>query len=109
MRERKSCSLYSIHHPSEFVRHIEGLAKNAGELHQDHFEEYLNMSTDEKTAMVKAFSDLRTRNQVLRRDTPRAKIQDVANIVCNMKMLVRGTVENVHCKLTSIHLDGWAR
>ncbi|KAJ6562979.1 hypothetical protein B0H10DRAFT_2239676 [Mycena sp. CBHHK59/15] len=44
----------------------------------------------EKDAMVERFRDNRTRNFALRRDTPRAKCHDVANVVRNMKMLVHG-------------------
>jgi hypothetical protein len=43
----------------------------------------------EKQALVERFRDVRENNHKIRRDTARGKIQDVANVVRNMKMLVR--------------------
>ncbi|KAJ6603151.1 hypothetical protein B0H10DRAFT_1957892 [Mycena sp. CBHHK59/15] len=57
-------------------------------LHTDHFEEYQSLTITEKDALVECFRNLKDRNFKLRRDTPRAKIQDVTNIVRNMKMLM---------------------
>jgi hypothetical protein len=67
----------------------DGIAKRVPELHADHYEEYKSLTTKEMEAVVKCFRDVKQRSLKLRRDTPRAKIQDVANIVCNMKMLIR--------------------
>jgi sarcosine oxidase delta subunit len=67
---------------------LEGLAKTVPQLHTDHIEEYYALTDEEKGALVERFRDIKSRNFSLRRDTPRAKIQDVANIVRNMKMLV---------------------
>ncbi|KAJ7241549.1 hypothetical protein C8J57DRAFT_1526695 [Mycena rebaudengoi] len=66
----------------------QGLAKNVPQLHMDHIDEYNALTDEEKDALVERFRDIRSRNFALRRDTPRAKIQDVANIVRNMKMLM---------------------
>ncbi|KAJ6611833.1 hypothetical protein B0H10DRAFT_1808651 [Mycena sp. CBHHK59/15] len=47
-----------------------------------------NHSPRRKGRLVERFRDLKQRNLNLRRDMARAKIQDVANIVRNMKMLM---------------------
>ncbi|KAJ6612064.1 hypothetical protein B0H10DRAFT_1918368 [Mycena sp. CBHHK59/15] len=66
----------------------EGIAKRVPELHADHYEEYKSLTTEEKEAVVERFRDIKQRSFKLRRDTPRAKIQDVANIIRNIKMLM---------------------
>ncbi|KAJ7229516.1 hypothetical protein B0H12DRAFT_1029962 [Mycena haematopus] len=65
-----------------------GEAKNAKEIHRDHFAEYEALTPDEKESLVQEFEKDRTQNFRLRRDTPRGKVQDVANVVRNMKMLM---------------------
>ncbi|KAJ7853295.1 hypothetical protein B0H14DRAFT_3450278 [Mycena olivaceomarginata] len=80
----------------------EGLVKNAPQLHRDYYDEYTQLTTAEKTALVDKFKPIREQNYALHRDTPRAKIQDVANIVRNMKMLLyalkqRVGVEGLFC------------
>jgi hypothetical protein len=67
----------------------DGESKNACELHEDYFEEYRQMTDEEKDALVERHKDVGVRDIKLRRDTPRAKVQDVANIVRNMQLLVR--------------------
>ncbi|KAJ7785380.1 hypothetical protein B0H14DRAFT_2630594 [Mycena olivaceomarginata] len=67
--------------------HKVGDSKSVTQLHTDHFEEYEALTPEEKTELVQEFEKTRTRNFQLRRDTPRARVQDVANVVCNMKML----------------------
>ncbi|KAJ7733212.1 hypothetical protein DFH07DRAFT_780656 [Mycena maculata] len=63
---------------------------NAPTLHHDYFEEYKTLTDAEKDAYVEHFKDTKTREVKLRRDTPRGKIQDVANIVRNIKLLMVG-------------------
>ncbi|KAJ7482798.1 hypothetical protein B0H11DRAFT_2193174 [Mycena galericulata] len=67
-----------------------GESKDGPELHDEYFDEYKNLTTTEKDALVERFRLIRDREPKLRRDTPRAKIQDVANIVRNMKLLMVG-------------------
>lgn len=67
----------------------EGIAMNAPDIHRNFWAEYAAKSEQEKSDIVKQYSKLTTRVVSLRRDTPRARIQDVANISRNMKMLVR--------------------
>ncbi|KAJ7717536.1 hypothetical protein DFH07DRAFT_738442 [Mycena maculata] len=67
-----------------------GESKNAPKLHVDYFEEYQNLTDTEKEALIERFKDTKTREVKLRRATPRAKIQDVANIVRNIKLLMVG-------------------
>ncbi|KAJ7735458.1 hypothetical protein B0H16DRAFT_1327088 [Mycena metata] len=67
-----------------------GEYKDATQLHQDYFEEYRDMTDEDKDAMVERWVTHRNHNVTLRRATPRAKIQDVSNIVRNMKLLMCG-------------------
>ncbi|KAJ7069006.1 hypothetical protein B0H15DRAFT_755894, partial [Mycena belliarum] len=67
-----------------------GEAKDAPQLHIDYHEEYAHMTDEEKDELVKRWVQNRNSNVVLRRDTPRAKIQDVSNIIRNMKVLMCG-------------------
>ncbi|KAJ6563495.1 hypothetical protein B0H10DRAFT_1108031 [Mycena sp. CBHHK59/15] len=67
-----------------------GESKNARQLHADYHDEYLGKTDEEKDEMVMRWVQNRNGSVVLRRDTPRAKIQDVANIVRNMKVLMCG-------------------
>ncbi|KAJ6602308.1 hypothetical protein B0H10DRAFT_1823204 [Mycena sp. CBHHK59/15] len=84
-RERKSIQLATC---TVANCAAEGITKRVPELHADHYEEYKSLTIEEKEAVVERFRDVKQRNFKLRRDTPRAKIQDVANIVRNMKMLM---------------------
>ncbi|KAJ6609005.1 hypothetical protein B0H10DRAFT_1696730, partial [Mycena sp. CBHHK59/15] len=72
-----------------------GISKKVHEIHSDHIEEYNALTEAEKAALVERFSETRERNQHLRRDTPRAKIQDVSNVVRNMKMLMSALATRV--------------
>jgi hypothetical protein len=67
---------------------IGGEAKDATELHEEYIDEYRNLTNEEKDEYVNRFQTNRARDVKLRRATPRAKMQDVANIVRNMKLLV---------------------
>ncbi|KAJ7734415.1 hypothetical protein B0H16DRAFT_1327586 [Mycena metata] len=63
---------------------------NTAQLHVDYIDEYCEMTDKEKDEMVERWVENKRNNTVLRRATPRAKIQDVANIVRNMKLLMCG-------------------
>ncbi|KAJ7764193.1 hypothetical protein DFH07DRAFT_738404 [Mycena maculata] len=83
-----------------------GEAKDAPTLHQDYFDEYKHLTVVEKDALVARFKDTRAREVKIRRDTPHAKIQDVANIARNMKLLMvrlstRVGVEGFFCIVRS--------
>ncbi|KAJ7753382.1 hypothetical protein DFH07DRAFT_960222 [Mycena maculata] len=67
-----------------------GESKNAPTLHEDYFDEYKHLTEQEKEALIERFKDTKARDVKLRRDTPRAKIQDVANIARNIKLLMIG-------------------
>ncbi|KAJ7726207.1 hypothetical protein B0H16DRAFT_1735740 [Mycena metata] len=67
-----------------------GETKDAPQLHADHFDEYKHLTDAEKDELVERWVKHRNSNVTLRRATPRAKIQDVANIVRNMKVLMYG-------------------
>ncbi|KAJ7294037.1 hypothetical protein C8J57DRAFT_1041559 [Mycena rebaudengoi] len=67
-----------------------GESKRAPELHREYFEEYSQLTDAEKDEYVERFKEVRQREIKLRRDTPRGKIQDVANIVRNIKLLMCG-------------------
>ncbi|KAJ7192580.1 hypothetical protein GGX14DRAFT_479933 [Mycena pura] len=73
----------------------QGLVMNAPELHTQYFDEYSNLTTQEKEELCTKWESLRSTNFHLRRDTPRAKIQDVANVVRNMKMLLSALAQRV--------------
>ncbi|KAJ7244252.1 hypothetical protein C8J57DRAFT_1083146 [Mycena rebaudengoi] len=68
----------------------QGLSKRVGQLHDDHYEEYAAFTDEQKQDCVDRFKDLRSREVKLRRDTPRGRIQDLANTVRNMQMLIVG-------------------
>ena len=53
-----------------------------------YFDEYQALTAEEKQELVERFRDERSTNMVLRRDTPRGRIQDVANVMRNIQMLV---------------------
>ncbi|KAJ7284760.1 hypothetical protein C8J57DRAFT_1052911 [Mycena rebaudengoi] len=79
-----------VHHQEKINPYNAFKSEKAAEarLHMDHIDEYNALTDEEKDTLVERFRDIRSRNFALRRDTPRAKIQDVANIVRNMKMLM---------------------
>lgn len=85
-----------------------GESKNVPELHNDHFEEYRLLTDEQKDEYVEQFKERHTRDLKLRRDTPRAKIQDVANIVRNMKLLVC-PVLHFEVPWLMDAADGWPR
>ncbi|KAJ6463585.1 hypothetical protein DFH09DRAFT_1347256 [Mycena vulgaris] len=72
-----------------------GESKNVRELHEEFFEEYSKLTDEEKDALVERHKDVGSREVKLRRDTPRAKIQDVSNMVRNMQLLMMGLNQRV--------------
>ncbi|KAJ7223777.1 hypothetical protein C8J57DRAFT_1094166, partial [Mycena rebaudengoi] len=64
--------------------------KRAPELHCDYFEEYNQLMDAEKYEYVERFKETCNWEVKIRRDTLRGKIQDVANIVRNIKLLMCG-------------------
>ncbi|KAJ7259985.1 hypothetical protein B0H12DRAFT_1014261 [Mycena haematopus] len=73
----------------------QGLVMNAPDLHNQYFDEYSKLTMEEKQALCKRWETVRSTNFQLHRDTPRAKIQDVSNIVRNMKMLMSALAQRV--------------
>ncbi|KAJ7730225.1 hypothetical protein DFH07DRAFT_781667 [Mycena maculata] len=67
-----------------------GEVKDTPTLHTDYFDEYKTLTEEEKDALVKRFRDTKTREVKLRCNTPCRKIQDVVNIVRNIKLLMVG-------------------
>jgi hypothetical protein len=68
--------------------HTGGEPKRAPELHCDYFEEYNQLMDAEKYEYVERFKETCNWEVKIRRDTLRGEIQDVANIVRNIKLLV---------------------
>ncbi|KAJ6617353.1 hypothetical protein B0H10DRAFT_1797641 [Mycena sp. CBHHK59/15] len=66
-----------------------GVPKKAQDMHDDIIDEYRALMEEDKNALVERFQKAKEHNATLRRDTPRARVLDVANVVRNMKMLVR--------------------
>ncbi|KAJ6573776.1 hypothetical protein DFH09DRAFT_915771, partial [Mycena vulgaris] len=60
---------------------------NVPELHKEYYDEYARLTDEEKAELVQRFSDNRA-DGVIHRDTPRARVQDVANTVRNMRRLM---------------------
>ncbi|KAJ7765463.1 hypothetical protein DFH07DRAFT_955705 [Mycena maculata] len=67
-----------------------GESKDAPTLHEEYDAEYRGLTDEQKDEYIEHFKDRRTKEVTLRCATPRAKIQDVANITGNMKMLMAG-------------------
>ncbi|KAK7016039.1 hypothetical protein R3P38DRAFT_2542991 [Favolaschia claudopus] len=73
----------------------QGTAMTGGDLHKAHYPEYQALTKDERDTLVEEFDKTKQRNFHLRRDTPRARVQDVSNVVRNMKMLLFGAGQRV--------------
>ncbi|KAJ7635959.1 hypothetical protein DFH06DRAFT_1002820 [Mycena polygramma] len=67
-----------------------GESLDAADLHREYHDEYSQLTDAEKDTIVARFLEKRGQDVKLRRDTPRGKIQDVANIVRNIKLLMCG-------------------
>ncbi|KAJ7743994.1 hypothetical protein B0H14DRAFT_2406887 [Mycena olivaceomarginata] len=72
-----------------------GIKEDAIALQANHIDEYLALSTEEKKALVADFEEVKAQNFHLHRDTPRARIQDVSNVVRNIKILLSALSKRV--------------
>ncbi|KAJ7166463.1 hypothetical protein C8R43DRAFT_1122032 [Mycena crocata] len=73
-----------------------GEPKKAPALHRDYHDEYEALDDDQKQEYVKRYQEEEGEREVkLRRDTPRAKLQDIGNVIRNMKMLMTGAALRV--------------
>ena len=72
----------------KLTRLAEGDPKAAPELHKDFHAEYTALTEEEKQEYVDRFIDTRSREVKIRKATPRGRIQDLANTVRNMQLLV---------------------
>ncbi|KAJ7281722.1 hypothetical protein C8J57DRAFT_1056136 [Mycena rebaudengoi] len=68
----------------------QGEPKRITQLHNEFHGEYSLLTEEEKEACVDWFVDIKSHEVKLCRDTPRGRIQDLANIYCNMQMLMVG-------------------
>ncbi|KAJ6550324.1 hypothetical protein B0H19DRAFT_1093671 [Mycena capillaripes] len=73
----------------------QGLVMSAPELHAHFFDDYSKLTKQEKDDLCEKWEEVRSTNFRLRRDTPHAKIQDVSNVVRNMKMLLSALSQRV--------------
>ncbi|KAF7341569.1 hypothetical protein MSAN_02053800 [Mycena sanguinolenta] len=60
------------------------------ELHEEYKEEYEALTATEKAELVARFEKIKEDIPKIRRDTPKARVQDVANTVRNIEALFRG-------------------
>ncbi|KAJ7142730.1 hypothetical protein C8R44DRAFT_866034 [Mycena epipterygia] len=65
-----------------------GIVQKVPELHKNIIDDYHLLTDEAKEALIERHVVLQNRNTNLRRDTPHGKIQDVSNVVRNMKMLL---------------------
>ena len=82
---------------------IEGLVMSTPELHAQYFDEYSKLMTQEKEALCKKWEMVHSTNIHLHHDMLQVKIQDVANVMWNMKMLV-SELHTIHFKLSDLSL-----
>ncbi|KAJ7301257.1 hypothetical protein DFH08DRAFT_724488 [Mycena albidolilacea] len=73
----------------------QGIVMSAPDIHTNFFDEYEKLTKDEKNDLCTRWEKVRSTNFQLHRDTPRAKVQDVANVVRNMKMLLSALSQRV--------------
>ncbi|KAJ6591775.1 hypothetical protein DFH09DRAFT_1073634 [Mycena vulgaris] len=71
-----------------------GEALNVPALHKEYHEEYARLTEEEKAVLVQRFEEQRSEPKICHL-TPRARIQEVANTVRNMQMLLTGLSERV--------------
>ncbi|KAJ7233791.1 hypothetical protein C8J57DRAFT_1090264 [Mycena rebaudengoi] len=69
---------------------VDSSPKRVDELHNDYYDEYLKLSDGDKAQLVERFQDVKNRDVKLRRNTPRGRIQDLANTVRNMQLMMVG-------------------
>ncbi|KAJ7118516.1 hypothetical protein C8R43DRAFT_1137262 [Mycena crocata] len=72
-----------------------GVAMKVPELHAAIIDDYNNLTDEQKDALCDRHRETRIQNLTLRRETPRGKIQDVANVVRNLEMLFSGLAKRV--------------
>ncbi|KAF8135251.1 hypothetical protein K438DRAFT_764836 [Mycena galopus ATCC 62051] len=82
-------------HKKALENQDKGIAQRADMLHEAHFAEYQELTEQEKEDMCDWFSQERAQNIVLRRDTPRGRIQDFSNTVRNLKMIINGACQRI--------------
>ncbi|KAJ7816302.1 hypothetical protein B0H14DRAFT_3475466 [Mycena olivaceomarginata] len=82
-------------HKKALENQEKGIAQRADKLHEEHFAEYQQLTEEQKQEMCDSFSKEREQNMVLRRDTPRGRIQDFSNTVRNLKMIMNGACQRV--------------
>ncbi|KAF8184055.1 hypothetical protein K438DRAFT_1974648 [Mycena galopus ATCC 62051] len=82
-------------HKKALENQDKGIAQRADKLHEAHFAEYQELTEQEKEDMCDWFSQERAQNIVLRRDTPRGRIQDFSNTVRNLKMIINGACQRI--------------
>jgi hypothetical protein len=89
VRESEYCHASS--HEIVLTRKTDEGKTNVPELHKEYHDEYARLTDEEKADLVQRFSNNRA-DGVIRRDTPRARVQDVANTVRSMRRLVSGHI-----------------
>ncbi|KAJ6603909.1 hypothetical protein B0H10DRAFT_1957573 [Mycena sp. CBHHK59/15] len=72
-----------------------GETKNVTALHDEYHEEYMQLTDEEKAALIERHTEAGFREPKIRRDTPKAKIADVSNTVRNMQLLLHGLNQRV--------------
>ncbi|KAF7292671.1 hypothetical protein MIND_01165300 [Mycena indigotica] len=72
-----------------------GVKENVEALHEAHHAEYQQLSEEEKNELVERLRKEREENVVLRRDTPKARAQDVANTARNITQLITALARRV--------------
>ncbi|TFK59017.1 hypothetical protein BDN72DRAFT_738419, partial [Pluteus cervinus] len=72
------------------IRIADGTPVSLTTLGQTHREEYHKMDTETRTQLVEQHEMLKGSAMTLRRPTPRSRIQDVANIMRNIQLLIVG-------------------
>ncbi|KAJ6632376.1 hypothetical protein B0H10DRAFT_1771282, partial [Mycena sp. CBHHK59/15] len=72
-----------------------GETKNVTALHDEYHEEYMQLTDEEKAALIERHTEAGFREPKIRRDTPKAKIADVANTVRNMQLLLHGLNQRI--------------
>jgi hypothetical protein len=68
---------------------VEGSAVKLGEIQTDYGNEYNDLSKEDKDELIEEFKSIKKSALSIRHPTARAHIQDVANVVRNMELLVR--------------------
>ncbi|CAK5283133.1 unnamed protein product [Mycena citricolor] len=75
---------------AEEIQEAGGVVPNAPTLSETLSPKYAKLSEEEKAKLVEDFKDVKADISKIKRDTPRSKSQDVANVVRNVTMLLQG-------------------